>query len=461
MKENKIKIVRRYGKNYSYFIDENGLLNGQWGGFEEKYDYEKDRTTYNIYYSKFSRYIPIDEKGNFYFRYSCLKYDGVLKLSNNLFICEKNNRFGLMSENEIPILHTAFRRIKHKTKEFQNNEYEIFFVESELGTFLYNYTTEMKSNEFEEILDYSEEYFLFKKNGKYGLIDNNGKLVVDALYEKNSFFDGIEYYLFTELLGRRFPIHFKENKIYGKIPIGVYDNCVRLGDFLHGYFITYKNGKYGLLNHRGDTIIEPKLETVCLYGKWRNFNHIQFFRTKPTFTGVNIIFVIVKKDNKYALYDVVSGKCIISDCDDMNFVIGPERIQPKEFDYIHFYKNGNEGYVTYGGFVIDKEVYEDFYQKNKYWVVKNNGKWGVLYLSGFEYIPMKYDKLEYDYDGLFKAIENGITKSVGENTESNKISHSPHYSRQELMVDTWDAMTDGQYGDMPDGFDGDFDFLGF
>lgn len=27
--------------------------------------------------------------------------------------------------------------------------------------------------------------------------------------------------------------------------------------------------------------------------------------------------------------------------------------------------------------------------------------------------------------------------------------------------DTWDAMTDGMYGDMPDGFDGDYDFLGF
>ena len=27
--------------------------------------------------------------------------------------------------------------------------------------------------------------------------------------------------------------------------------------------------------------------------------------------------------------------------------------------------------------------------------------------------------------------------------------------------DTWDAMTDGMYGDMPDGFDGDFDYLGF
>lgn len=30
----------------------------------------------------------------------------------------------------------------------------------------------------------------------------------------------------------------------------------------------------------------------------------------------------------------------------------------------------------------------------------------------------------------------------------------------DYMRDTWDAMTDGMYGDMPDGFDGDYDFLG-
>ena len=29
------------------------------------------------------------------------------------------------------------------------------------------------------------------------------------------------------------------------------------------------------------------------------------------------------------------------------------------------------------------------------------------------------------------------------------------------MRDTWDAMTDGIYGDMPDDFDGDFSFLGY
>ena len=35
------------------------------------------------------------------------------------------------------------------------------------------------------------------------------------------------------------------------------------------------------------------------------------------------------------------------------------------------------------------------------------------------------------------------------------------YDDYDYMADTWDAMTDGMYGDMPEGFDGDFDFLGW
>lgn len=36
-----------------------------------------------------------------------------------------------------------------------------------------------------------------------------------------------------------------------------------------------------------------------------------------------------------------------------------------------------------------------------------------------------------------------------------------HYEDNDWRQDTWDAMTDGMYGNMPDGFDGNFVFLGY
>ena len=48
-----------------------------------------------------------------------------------------------------------------------------------------------------------------------------------------------------------------------------------------------------------------------------------------------------------------------------------------------------------------------------------------------------------------------------EDNDYDYNDYSMGYSSRELDEMTWDAMTDGMYGDMPEGFDGDFDFLGF
>lgn len=95
--QEKLKIERRYGDHYSYFVDANGLLRGEWGGFEELYDYGPNgEAMFEIYYIHFSRRVPINEYGFFYNKFSCKKYDGIIKLPHvNLYICEKNGRFVL------------------------------------------------------------------------------------------------------------------------------------------------------------------------------------------------------------------------------------------------------------------------------------------------------------------------------------------------------------------------------
>lgn len=44
-------------------------------------------------------------------------------------------------------------------------------------------------------------------------------------------------------------------------------------------------------------------------------------------------------------------------------------------------------------------------------------------------------------------------------TRGASYDDGPDYD--ELARDTWYAMTDGMYGDMPERFDGDYDFLGY
>lgn len=66
-------------------------------------------------------------------------------------------------------------------------------------------------------------------------------------------------------------------------------------------------------------------------------------------------------------------------------------------------------------------------------------------------------------DSQAKEVYDLNQSKLSNFSDQNKHSHRFYYednSRTDYEADTWDAMTDGMYGDMPDGFDGDYDFLG-
>jgi len=131
-----------------------------------------------------------------------------------------------------------------------------------------------------------------------------------------------------------------------------------------------------------------------------------------------------------------------------------------------------------------------------------NGKWGFIDKEGKIAIPFRFTKARSFSDGLaavafkirygyidkhnktvipFKYIDafefreghaNVYTSNDGYGVISkdgvvvewtNKEQHDSYddYDDTDYMRDSWDAMTDGMYGDMPDGFDGDYDFLGY
>lgn len=53
MEKQKINIVRKMGQNRSYYVDANGLLKGEWGGYHEDDDLINGKRIFRIFYSKF------------------------------------------------------------------------------------------------------------------------------------------------------------------------------------------------------------------------------------------------------------------------------------------------------------------------------------------------------------------------------------------------------------------------
>lgn len=132
--------------------------------------------------------------------------------------------------------------------------------------------------------------------------------------------------------------------------------------------------------------------------------------------------------------------------------------------------------------------------------VKKDGKWGYIDACGKIVIPLEYSYAGYFHDGLadvsyeeyygyidkhnntiipfkYKHAESYRegTARVSTNSGSGEISkdgievewkYNDIYDNKydtdyDSREETWGALTDGMYGDMPDDFDGDYSFLGY
>lgn len=106
-------------------------------------------------------------------------------------------------------------------------------------------------------------------------------------------------------------------------------------------------------------------------------------------------------------------------------------------------------------------------------------KWGIINEEGEEVLPVEYDEV-WGFMGRGYASTNvekdGVTRRVyfsdlisseaeEEAEDDNNGSYCDDYREYyeepyDWKADTWDALTDGMYGDMPEGWDGDWDFIG-
>lgn len=81
---------------------------------------------------------------------------------------------------------------------------------------------------------------------------------------------------------------------------------------------------------------------------------------------------------------------------------------------------------------------------------------GELYSKAIELYKIAASK-GFDVSERIDELEEEIERI---NCEYSYDRDCDYYDEPDYAQDTWDAMTDGMYGDMPDGFDGDYGFLG-
>ena len=226
----------------------------------------------------------------------------------------------------------------------------------------------------------SKVFFPFLKNGLYGFIDEDGKIMIEAQYEvAEPFAEGLSLVMKDGALG------FLNKAGDLIIPFNYEDG----EPYENGLAIVSKDDKYGMIDRTENAVIPLKYELVG------RFSHD---------------LALVANETSYGFVDK-KAKLVI----------------PMELDYANDFENGfalielddKKGMINTSGRQVIETKYEYLENFNEYGLAraKNDSAYGLIDMSGAEVLPFEYDRIGEFGDNLAlvaKGDKYGYVNSEGE-----------------------------------------------
>jgi serine/threonine protein kinase len=236
---------------------------------------------------------------------------------------------------------------------------------------------------YDDALEFNEGLARVSQNGKYGFINTDGKWVIQPIYEYISDFN--------EGLAR-----VSQNGKYGFINTDgkwviqpIYED---ISDFNEGLAFVSQNGKYGFINNEGKWVIQPiydyaywefneGLAPVSQNGKYGFINNEGKWVIQPIYDdawGFNEGLARVSQNGKYGFINN-EGKWVIQPIYDDTWEFN-EGLAPVE-------QNEKYGFINNEGKWVIQPIYDDAWEFNeglarvsqneKYGFINNEGKWVI------------------------------------------------------------------------------------
>lgn len=359
----------------------------------------------------------------------------------------ENNKMGVIDTNGNKIIEPIYDSI-----QIPNPSKDVFICLYDYDSQTENYNTKVLNEKSEEIfkkfekvsaislngiasdIPYEKNVLIYEKEGKYGLINFQGKILVKAIYDE---IQGLTYKE-GELLVK------KEDK-YGVINIkgatiikSEYNSII--ADNYYDEETKYKLAGY---------IVGKNIDSVYNYGYIKNNGEILL---KPEYTSISRILNIEDEDNIYLIVQdktkvgLIKNKEIVINFDykdlqydkDNNILtarknakigildLQGKEILPIEYDelsyngvYIYTKKEDEEKYFDFNGKEIENQNYKSMNKINDgefYLIIDENSLYGILNKDKKTLLECTYTYIEYLFDDYFIAYNNalGIINSKGE-----------------------------------------------
>ena len=222
---------------------------------------------------------------------------------------------------------------------------------------------------------YEKDIMRVQKDGKYGLIDIDGKELLNLEYDNIETLKGLENSIIVTKNGKVGLV----NKSGATIINPEYSKIQKFDDdYTKGYITIDQNKKYGLVSYAGSKILENKYEKIDA-----NYGEKQF--------------VIQEKGKQIVINS--KGEKVITD--------GFDKITQINSDGVVFVKDKEYGFMNYDKKVLIKPTYQELKEINIGTLkAKKDNKYGIIDINGKEKLEFKYTDLYYEESAGFYVTED-------------------------------------------------------
>ena len=302
--------------------------------------------------------------------------------SLSYFASFHDNKWGIIDSSGKDVIEPSYEEmivVPDEKKDVFIVTYDIDYNTGAYSTMALNSKKEEIFTEYDQIeaiqnkdesnnLWYEENVLRVQKDGKYGLINLEGKILQEPQYEEIIAVPEIEN-----------AFRVKKDNLYGivdnqgKIIIEPqYTEITNLGeDNLSGYIVKNTEGKYGIVDYTASKVLETKYDEIeRVHG--------------------NDLYVVTENGTK-KLINKDGTDALTQGFDNI------KEILTNKDNGVIFERAGKYGVMKLDGTITVEPNYEDLKEaKSGYLIAKLNGKYGVIDLSLSEKIPFNYTNIEYN-----------------------------------------------------------------
>lgn len=306
------------------------------------------------------------------------------------------NKWGVINQDGEQVIIPSYQEMI----VIPNNEKDVFIctynINEETGT----YQTKVLNSKNEEILTgydqveplenidendniwYEEKILRVKKNGKYGLIDFNGKELLPVEYDEIIVLPGIQNSILIKKEGKTGLVNDSGSIIVEP----EYKEIKNIGNnYKNGYITINQEGKYGVISATKKQILENQYEEIA-----------------QTYLGQ---YYLIKQEGKQKLVDS-KGNTIIEE--------GFDEIKSETSNGVIFVKENLYGEINKTGEITIEAKYQDLKEaKEGTYIAKQNDKYGIIDQEQNEKITFNYTGITYNEEAnLYLADDETYKTSI-------------------------------------------------